>query len=53
MKTKIYAIIGKHGTKKAAELIGVSPPTLKKRLENTDDFRQSEVETIERLYEQI
>lgn len=48
---KLYAIIGKIGVINTASELGLTYPTLKSRLDNPDNFKQSEIKAIDKLHE--
>jgi DNA-binding Xre family transcriptional regulator len=48
MKEKAYLLIGKNSKKWLAENLGISMPTLDKRLE-TDKWKKGEVQILEHL----
>ena len=47
---KVLAIAGKFGRVEAAKMIGVSHPTLFKKLANPDSWKYGEIKKIEEVY---
>jgi hypothetical protein len=53
MDKKLFAIIGKKGMIVTAELLDISYPTLKKRLLDFGEFKQSEIKKIDEIYNDL
>ena len=49
---KILAIVGKFGKMEAAKMIGVTQPTIYKKLNNPDSWKYGEIKRIEKVYEE-
>ena len=47
---KILAIVGKFGKMEAAKMIGVTQPTIYKKLNNPDSWKYGEIKKIEEVY---
>ena len=52
-KEKLYALIGIVGKARVAEYLGMSAPTFASRLKNSGDWKLHELDTINKVYNQL